>query len=708
MNKSKSKFISFASLMLVLFSCSTPNNIPNKENLKKEVVMDFGYKYGGSASLNVSFNKKDRKFGIKSTVEGFTSGSISAGSRLILKLHRYDLLDSVFSAKARFEGSNGVEVASIPIDNFIAPSSTDVTFKGLQPDKKYYISARAYTKFISPNPPINVNASGSSTITGNFGSLNIKPTDIVRINGSTEYVVTSVPDSTSLVLNTTVSAGSYSFDFRRNIVGIGDIGGTGNMGMAADGDQVGGGTAPARVAGNEEYVEVQSNGSTTIQNDTNTNNIWDMNIQLMKDLDAVVTGTVDVTDGTSPSLLTPKSFPYYSFTAQEKVINDTRDKNNTNSSVSLDGSGNMSFVWQIDDKDSAGTKGIYYKRIGTDGIVNQNVTDDPVNTTLSGDQMNPQIQMADNKKLAIVWEGEGSGDSNGIFYRRYQPVGDIIDDIDTSEVLLVDGGGTSFIQTEPSLGMEKSTGDFVVCWTDPRSGNNDIYFTKVQMSTGSSLANTQAESNSSSQSDSSVAVNTSGDFVITWVDNRSGNNDIYARRFNSIGTPQGSSFKVNTIDLVSQHNPSVDIDSAGNFVITWVDNSGANPDIKAQMFNNTGSKIGDEITVNNYINGTQLNPKVNIEDDKSFTIVWDGEVSGSDTQGIAMRTFLFNNSSAPYFVKPIDNQTIISSDAIIGPKHNPSFEISNKKMIASWNSITSQTESPTNNNIMFKLLSKGK
>lgn len=705
MKKSKSNFISFASLMLLLFSCSTPNNIQNVEKQNKEIVKDFGYKYGGSTSLNISFNNKNQnKFGIKSTVEGFTSASIDTGSKFILKLHKYNLFDVVPSAKLRFE--DGLEVASIPIDNFSA--STPVTFKGLQPDKKYYISARAYTKFISPNPSINASSSGSATITGSFDNLNIKPTDIVKLD-STEYIVSSVPNSSSIILNSSVSAGSYSFSFRRNIVGIGNLGGAGNMGMAADGNQLGGGTAPARVSGNEEYVEVQSNGSTTIQNDVNTNNTWDMNIQLMKDLDAISTGSVNVVDGTSPSLLTPKAFPYYAFTSQERVINDTRDKSNINVSNSYDSLGNMSFVWQIYDKDSAGTSGIYFKRIGNDDLVNQTGIDELVNTTISGDQMNPQIKMADDKKLSIVWEGNGSGDSDGIFYRRYAPSGNFIDDVDASEVLLVDGGGVSSIQSKPSLGMDRSTGDFVVSWTDERNGDKDIYFTKVQMSTGSSLSNLQVmELDGFNQFDSSVAVNSSGNFVITWVDDTNGTNDIYARKFNNLGNFIGPAFKVNTIDSASQEKPSVDIDSSGNFVITWVDNSGTDPDIKAQMFNNTGTKIGDEIFVSDFSSGNQLNPKVKIEEDKSFTIMWNGQVSGTDFQGIAMRTFAFNNVSLPYIVKPLNKQVIISSDVIMGSKINPSFDLSNGKMLASWSSVTSQTVSSTNENIMFKLLSKGK
>ena len=70
-----------------------------------------------------------------------------------------------------------------------------------------------------------------------------------------------------------------------------------------------------------------------------------------------------------------------------------------------------------------------------------------------------------------------------------------------------------------------------------------------------------------------IAANSSGDFVITWVDNRNGNSDIYAQRYSSDGTAIGNNFRVNDdgTEVDYQYSPSVAIDNSGNFIITWYD-----------------------------------------------------------------------------------------------------------------------------------------
>lgn len=710
MSQSKTKLISFASLMLVLFSCSTPSNIQPNET--KEIVKDLGFEAGGSASIKLSFNKNN-KFGIKTLVDGFTSSLPITNSKIVLKLHKYNSGDTVPPPKDRFENIGvGVEVASIDLNDF--SSNTSVTFKGLQPNKKYYISARAYTDFESPTPSINVLADNSDIIsTGSFANFNLRPTDIIRLGGTSLYTLKNVLDPSNIQLNTTVSmAGNpYSFEFKRNIVGVGDIGDSTftSKGMASTNTALGGGTAPAKVfGGNEEYIEVQASGNTIIQNDSNTNNILDIDIQLMKDIDAISTGNISVVNGLSPSAQTERGFSYYHSTSQERVINDTRDKDNSFSDISHDGNGNMAFVWEINTKDDGLSKGIYFKRIGSDGFVNQAETDELVNTTISGEQTHPQIKMATNKKIAIVWEGKGGTDNNGIFFKRYEPnvTTNYIENIDVTEKTLIDASAEGDEQKEPSMAMDKSTGDFVVTWTDKREGNYDIYLSKVQMSSGTFLPNIKVNStNTFTQSDSQVSITSSGNFVVTWVDERSGNKDIYARRLSDTGTPIGNEFLVNTTISGNQQNPSISINNNGEFVITWEDLSGVDSDIKAQLFNSSGMKIGEEFLVNNYTSGVQSNPKVQLVNNNCI-ITWNGETDASTTSKIAMREFITNTTITPYFFKPIDNQVNISSDQVIGPAINSSFEVVNNKMITTWSSVTSQTIN-SNNNIMFKLLSKG-
>ena len=66
-------------------------------------------------------------------------------------------------------------------------------------------------------------------------------------------------------------------------------------------------------------------------------------------------------------------------------------------------------------------------------------------------------------------------------------------------------------------------------------------------------------------------MDSAGDFVIAWQSYGSSTtkNDIEAQLFLASGTAEGSQFQVNTYTAGNQANPSVAMDSAGDFVITW-------------------------------------------------------------------------------------------------------------------------------------------
>ena len=74
------------------------------------------------------------------------------------------------------------------------------------------------------------------------------------------------------------------------------------------------------------------------------------------------------------------------------------------------------------------------------------------------------------------------------------------------------------------------------------------------------------------QASPAVAMSSSGSFVVTWADDSSGSWEIMAQRYDASGNAQGSSFVVNT-DSGAQQYPDIAMDAAGNFVITWTDNS---------------------------------------------------------------------------------------------------------------------------------------
>ena len=68
-----------------------------------------------------------------------------------------------------------------------------------------------------------------------------------------------------------------------------------------------------------------------------------------------------------------------------------------------------------------------------------------------------------------------------------------------------------------------------------------------------------------------IAMDAAGDYVAVWQSNtQDGSNyGIYAQRYNAAGAAQGVEFQVNTFTTGSQKCPSVAMDTAGDFVVTW-------------------------------------------------------------------------------------------------------------------------------------------
>ncbi|MDZ8089930.1 MAG: hypothetical protein RMY16_30915, partial [Nostoc sp. DedQUE12b] len=110
------------------------------------------------------------------------------------------------------------------------------------------------------------------------------------------------------------------------------------------------------------------------------------------------------------------------------------------------------------------------------------------------------------------------------------------------------------------------------------------------------------------QSNSTVAIDADGDFVISWQSNGQDGTKIYAQRYNTDGTPQGGEFQVNTTTSGNQYNPVIAIDTDGDFVISWQSDSKEGIDIYARRYNNLGVAQGGEFKVNTYTTSDQANP----------------------------------------------------------------------------------------------------
>ena len=140
-----------------------------------------------------------------------------------------------------------------------------------------------------------------------------------------------------------------------------------------------------------------------------------------------------------------------------------------------------------------------------------------------------------------------------------------------------------------------STGDFVIAWDSfGQDGSEDGVYAQRFNSSGTAQG-AEFKVNTYTTGDqltSAVAMDSTGAFVIAWnsVGEDGSEDGIYAQRYNSSGTTQGGEFRVNTYTSGNQEKPSAAMDSAGDFVITWesAGEDGSLYGVYAQRYASTG------------------------------------------------------------------------------------------------------------------------
>jgi len=352
--------------------------------------------------------------------------------------------------------------------------------------------------------------------------------------------------------------------------------------------------------------------------------------------------------------------------------------------IATDGSGNFVICW-TDERN--GGPDIYAQRYSSSGEpLGGNFR---VNEIGSDWHWSPSIAMDTDSNFVICWEDYGHGD---IYAQRYNSLGDTLG----GNFRVNDVAGTRDKYC-PSVSMD-ADGDFVICWIDERNkGDYDIYAQRYNSSGDTLDVNFRVndDAGSSWQVYPSVAMDGDGKFVICWYDERNGNWDIYAQRYNSLGDTLGGNFRVNDVARTCYNGPpSISMDANGNYVICWEDDRNGDYDIYAQRYYSNGTPLGTNYLVNqrpDVVNPDQWYPSVAISNDqisfvwtdarrskgwdiyaKVVTWDWDKVDEPGDDVGIPKDFALFQN-----YPNPFNSTTAISYQSSAVRPHRTSLKVYN-------------------------------
>ena len=126
-------------------------------------------------------------------------------------------------------------------------------------------------------------------------------------------------------------------------------------------------------------------------------------------------------------------------------------------------------------------------------------------------------------------------------------------------------------QSWPAIAVD-AAGNAYAVWSDGRNGDSDIYFSKRDAATGLWSPNVRVndDTDSTSQGSPDIAVDALGNAYAVWVDFRNGDADIYFAKLPSGSSTWSTNVRVNELNLQSQHDPAIAVDSMGNAYAVWV------------------------------------------------------------------------------------------------------------------------------------------
>ncbi len=245
-----------------------------------------------------------------------------------------------------------------------------------------------------------------------------------------------------------------------------------------------------------------------------------------------------------------------------------------------------------------------------------------VNTYTTGDQSEAVVGMDGAGNAVALWRSE----NNGVVGQRFDNLGTPV--------------GTEFVVSsgsKPAIAVVPD-GRFIAAWHKQDPGADHDIFVELYDSLGVP-AGTAIRVNSrlaNGQTHPMIGAADDGSFVVAWrsFDPTLDSQDVFARRFDSTGSPLGPDFLVNTYTTEAQGNPmALDVAPDGSFVVAWRSRfqldglvNQDSGDVFAQRFDPDGATVGTEFLVNTHTPGAQgmggLDVAVN--DDGSFVIVWNG------------------------------------------------------------------------------------
>ncbi|HEX6899835.1 MAG TPA: hypothetical protein VF789_08980 [Thermoanaerobaculia bacterium] len=265
------------------------------------------------------------------------------------------------------------------------------------------------------------------------------------------------------------------------------------------------------------------------------------------------------------------------------------------------------------------------------------------NATFLGDQFNPAVASQPGRSM-VVWVDEFQGLQGRVF-----------DDLgrSVSPELTVDGGVAI-----PQIAAD-AYGGFLVAWVKPYGtsvmaqrydANGEPLGPRLTIYSASS--HPSPSSNESLLDIGLVSRGTEG-FLVAWTSVIAASYRILMQELDALGRPRAGAFQVSQQETGFRVRPGIAVQPSGEAMVTWIDGrESGNPDVWARRVFAAGQPQGPEFRVEANNAGYAVDAVPVAHDDGGFSVVWsDGDsVSFSKFTVAAQRFDTSGSRSGPLFL----------------------------------------------------------
>jgi len=182
-----------------------------------------------------------------------------------------------------------------------------------------------------------------------------------------------------------------------------------------------------------------------------------------------------------------------------------------------------------------------------------------------GDQRNPKaVYDSTSGRFLVVW-----GDNRGV--NGYDIYGQLVRADGTPYGSNFPISESTNDQRNPSVAYDSASRQFLVAWSDDRSGSSSDMYGQLLRANGTPIGSNFIISDATGDQGNPVAVfdGVNRRFLVAWEDSRSGPRDIYARYVGADGSPSGGDFVVSSAPY-DQVSPVASFNSrSANFLVAY-------------------------------------------------------------------------------------------------------------------------------------------